>query len=466
MQIHLPLNGTGTVPQRLYRDLRSALAEGRLTPGERLPPSRALAAELGIARQAVVDTYERLVAEGFFEARRGAGTFVRRLPPVVDGESAEPGVGPGRHWRPLSVWGDREAPRRYNFAGGVTDRRLLPMTDWRRAVMRALREEAQDRTLQGECQGYIGLREGISHYLGYSRGLPCAAGEVMVTQGAMQGMDLLSRVRIEPGAVVAVEEPGYPPARWVFESHGARVVGVPVDEQGLCVDQVPESASMIYVTPSHQFPLGMPMTLERRLQLLDFVHGRDVLIVEDDYDGEFRFDGRSLEALKSLDRHQQVAYLGSFSKVLHADLRLGYMIMPKGLQPALRQAKSLTDGRAPNLMQKALANLIQEGAFARHLRRMQRLYQRRRQRLLAALAQRPDLWECLPQVAGIHPALAFRQSVDKLEARLLGAGINAEDLSDFHASSEGTKGLLIGFGMIDDEDIEVGVRALARALSA
>ncbi|AFT68796.1 Aminotransferase, classes I and II superfamily [Alloalcanivorax dieselolei B5] len=466
MQIHLPLSGTGTVPQRLYRDLRLALAEGRLAPGERLPPSRALAAELGIARQAVVDTYERLVAEGFFEARRGAGTFVRRLPPVVTGEQVEPGVGPGRHWRPLPVWGDREAPRRYNFAGGVTDRRLLPMTDWRRAVMRALREEARDRTLQGECQGYLGLREGISHYLGYSRGLPCAADEVMVTQGAMQGMDLLSRVRIVPGAVVAVEEPGYPPARWVFESYGARVVGVPVDEQGLCVDQVPEAASMIYVTPSHQFPLGMPMTLERRLQLLDFVRGRDVLIVEDDYDGEFRFDGRSLEALKSLDRHQQVVYLGSFSKVLHADLRLGYMIMPKGLQAALRQAKSLTDGRAPNLMQKALANLIEEGAFARHLRRMQRLYQRRRQRLLEALAQRPDLWNCLPQVAGIHLTLEFRQSVDKLEARLLGAGINAEDLGGFHASSEGTKGLLIGFGMIDDEDIEVGVRALARALSA
>jgi len=466
MRLHLPLEGEGSLRHRLYRDLREALKRGGLHLGERLPPSRELAGHLGVGRKTVVEAYEQLVAEGFFHTRPGSGTFVARLPPATEsGRPDAPGPGPGNHWRPGSVWGGRQTPHYFNFAGGVTDRRRLPHGDWRRALSRALRQQEGDTSLYGDPAGDEGLRRAITHYLAYSRGLPCAAQDLLVVQGAQQGLDLLARVRVAPGDVVAVEEPGYPPARAVFEARGARVVGVPVDEQGLRVDRLPASVSLIYVTPSHQFPLGMPMGLQRRLALLDFARRHDALVVEDDYDGEFRFQGRALDALKSLDRHQQVAYLGSFSKVWHADLRLGYLVMPAGLAPALRQARTFSDGYPPALTQRALALLMENGAFARHLRRMQRLYERRRSRLLTALQQASRSWTPLPQVAGLHLAVRFEQWVPALPEKLAAANISAQDLGSFyrHAGAAGT-GVLLGLGMIEESLIDDGVDALAACL--
>ncbi|HEX5678470.1 MAG TPA: PLP-dependent aminotransferase family protein [Alcanivorax sp.] len=464
MRLHLPLDGTGPLRQRLYRDLREALKQGRLKFGEKLPPSRELAESLGIGRKTVVEAYEQLTAEGFFMARSGSGTFVCRLPPADEPEPPVPGPGPGSHWRPLPAWVGQEAPRRFNFAGGVTDRRWLPHEEWRRALLQALRDDARDTRLYGDPCGDQDLRRAIAHYLAYSRGLPCAADDILVTQGAQQGLDLLARVRIAPGDTVAVEEPGYPPARAVLEARGARVVGVPVDDQGLRVDRLPSPVSLIYVTPSHQFPLGMPMGLERRLELLAFARRNRALVVEDDYDGEFRFEGRALDALKSLDRNQQVAYLGSFSKVLHADLRVGYMVMPLGLAAALRQAKVFNDGYSPVLTQRALALLMESGAFARHLRRMQRLYLRRRHRLITALEAARAPWTVLPQVAGLHLAVRFNQPVDGLAEKLAEAEIGALDLGMFHHPARQGSGVLLGLGMIDEASIEAGVDALAGCL--
>lgn len=439
--------------------------DGRLAAGEALPASRVLAAELGVGRQTVVDAYERLIAEGFFEARRGSGTFVSAsLAGLPGGEGPAPAaIGPGKHWPLFPDWGGGER-RRFNFAGGVTDRRLLPWAAWRAAVQRALREQARDRTLYADPQGHGSLRSGIADYLGYSRGLPCRAAEILVTQGAQQGLDLLARVRLAPGDVVALEEPGYPPARAAFEARGARLVEIPVDEQGLCVERLPADARLVYVTPSHQFPLGMPMSLERRLALLEFARGRDLLIVEDDYDGEFRFDGRALDALKSLDRHGQVAYLGTFSKVWNADLRLGYLVMPAGLKKALIQARGLSDGAGTALTQIALAHFIHDGDFARHLRRLQRRYEKRRAALLAALGRHPDLWTVRPQVAGIHLAICFRQPVAGLRERLAAASVSAEPMDAFYRGEPDPDGLVLGFGVLDDEDIEAGVAALAGAI--
>lgn len=464
MHLHLPLDGTGPLRQRLYRDLRDALKQGRLKLGERLPPSRELADALGIGRKTVVEAYEQLTAEGFFMARSGSGTFVCRVPPAGEPEPAVPGPGPGSHWRPLPAWGGREAPRRYNFAGGVTDRRWLPHAEWRRMLLRALREGGRDTTLYGDPAGDEDLRRAIAHYLAYSRGLPCEADDILVTQGAQQGLDLLARVRVAPGDTVAVEEPGYPPARAVFEARGARVVGVPVDDQGLRVDRLPSPVSLIYVTPSHQFPLGMPMGLARRQELLAFARRNGTLVVEDDYDGEFRFEGRPLDALKSLDRNQQVAYIGSFSKVLHADLRVGYLVMPSGLAGALRQAKVFNDGYPPVLIQRALALLMESGAFAHHLRRMQRLYQRRRHRLITALENASAPWTVLPQEAGLHLAVRFHRPVEALTDKLAQAGVGALDLGLFHHPERPGLGVLLGLGMIDEARIDAGVDALAGCL--
>ncbi|MCC4309901.1 PLP-dependent aminotransferase family protein [Alcanivorax marinus] len=465
MQIHLSLDGAGGLGQRLYEGLRRALLDGQVSVGERLPPSRVLAAELGVSRRLVVEAYERLVAEGFLGATPGRGTFVERVPPPLPREADRAGPGPGAHWRPPLAWGGRLAPGRHNFPGGVTDRALLPWAAWRRAMMAALREASRDIGFYGDPRGEASLRLAIARYLGYSRGLACDSDAVLITQGAQQGLDLLARVRVAPGDTVAVEEPGYPPARAVFEARGARVVPVPVDEQGLCVDALPPEASVVYVTPSHQFPLGMPLSLERRLALLAFARRHDALVVEDDYDGEFRFEGRPLDALKSLDREGRVAYLGSFSKVLHADLRLGYLVMPPGLAPALPGARAFSDGYPPLVTQRALARLMIDGDFARHLRRMQRLYTIRRRRLGEALAARPDLWTPLPQVAGIHVALRLAAPVPDLPARLAAAEIRANPLAPFHMGEAAHDGLLLGFGVIDGDAIDRGVAALAEAVA-
>ncbi len=465
MQIHLSLDGAGGLGQRLYESLRRALIDGQVPPGQRLPSSRVLAAELGVSRRLVVEAYERLVAEGFLGGAPGRGTFVLRVPPPLPREAERPGPGPGAHWRPLPDWGGRRTPGRHNFPGGVTDRTLLPWAAWRRAMMAALREASRDIGLYGDPRGEASLRLAIARYLGYSRGLACDGESLLITQGAQQGLDLLARVRVAPGDTVAMEEPGYPPARAVFEARGARVVPVPVDEQGLCVERLPDAASLVYVTPSHQFPLGMPMSLERRLALLAFARRHDALVVEDDYDGEFRFEGRPLDALKSLDREGRVAYLGSFSKVLHADLRLGYLVMPPGLAPALLQARAFSDGYPPLVTQRALARLMIDGDFARHLRRMQRLYTARRTRLGDALAAYPALWTPLPQVAGIHVALCLRSPVADLSARLAAADIRANPLAAFYAGEPSLNGVLLGFGVIDGEAIDRGVAALAEAVT-
>ena len=325
------------------------------------------------------------------------------------------------------------------------------------------RSLAADTTLYGDPVGQPALRAGIADYLGYSRGLPCRPESVLVTQGAQQGLDLLARVRVGPGDLVAVEEPGYPPARAVFEQRGATVVGVPVDEQGVCVDRIPERATLVYVTPSHQFPLGMPLGLSRRLALLERANRHDWLIVEDDYDGEYRFEGRPLEALKSLDRDQRVAYLGTFSKVLHPALRLGYVVMPEGLRQALTGARRLADGYGGDLNQRALAHLIGQGDFARHLQRMQRIYQRRRDALREALAAHPERWRPLPALAGIHLAVRLRDPALDWRRRLASADATVLALDDFY-QGEAPPGLLLGFGALPDSAVGPGVDALAWAL--
>ena len=462
MQLHLTLSGEGPLRTRLYRDLRNALLDGRLQQGERLPPSRILAAELGISRQLVVEAYERLIAEGFLVSRPGSGTFVEQLPPARENTVTPAGVSPGDHWPIRPLWGNAPA-RRYNFAGGVTERSQLPWQAWRRCMQQAMRDEQAESRLYGDPQGDLRLRRGLADYLGFSRGLPCESEQLLITQGAQQGLDLLARVRLAPGDVVALEDPGYPPARFVFEAAGARLVSVPVDEEGICVDRIPADARLVYVTPSHQFPLGMPMSLSRRLALLELARQQDMLIVEDDYDGEYRFAGRPLEALKRLDHHQQVAYLGTFSKVLHASFRMGYMVMPDGLRDALLQAKFLADAYSNALTQRALGHLIEQGDFARHLRRMQRRYAVRRNRLLAALEAVPD-FQVLPQMAGLHVAVGTPADPATMMVSLEREQVMATPLSVLYAQLPAMNGALLGFGGLADDTIEEGVSALVRAL--
>lgn len=471
MELHLALNGRQDLAGQVYRQLRTAILEGRLAAGDRLPPLRALAERLAVSRKTVGEAYERLAAEGFLQGRVGSGTYVSSvLAPAERPPAASAGLRANPRWQALAASWQMpvQQPARYNLAGGTTDKRRFPFDVWRACLHRALRLQARRPAFYAEALGYPELRLAIARYLAINRAVRCDWNDILVSQGAQQAIDLLARVMLLPGDLAVVEEPGYPPVRKAFEAAGARVVGVPVDAEGLRVDCLPAQARLVYVTPSHQFPLGQPMSLARRLQLLEWARGRQALIIEDDYDGEYRFDGRPLESLQSLDREGRVAYVGTFSKTLFPELRLGYLLMPAALRGELRVAKQLADQHSESLQQLALAHFISSGAFAKHTRRLQREYAQRRQRLLSRLAGDLAPWlEALPAVAGMHLAARLRQprNLVRLCAELERRGVFLISLAPFYAEGPAMAGLLFGFGAIETADIDPALDILHELLS-
>ncbi|WPC05023.1 PLP-dependent aminotransferase family protein [Pseudomonas benzenivorans] len=470
MELHLALDGRQDLAGQLYRQLRAAILDGRLAAGDRLPSMRFLAERLAVSRKTVGEAYERLVAEGFLQARVGSGTYVSsQLAPVEHPPMPTAALQANPRWRAIAAGWRMPAhrPARYSFAGGTPDKRRFPFDAWRTCLQRALRLQARSPAFYAEALGNPELRLAISRYLAINRAVRCHWQDILVSQGAQQAIDLLARVMLTPGDLAVVEEPGYPPARLAFEAAGARVLGVPVDREGLRVDCLPEQAKLVYVTPSHQFPLGQPMSLPRRLALLEWARRRQALIIEDDYDGEYRFDGRPLESLQSLDREGRVAYIGTFSKTLFPELRLGYLLMPAALRGELTVAKQLADQHSESLQQLALAHFIGSGAFAQHTRRLQREYARRRQLLLRRLAGDLAPWlEALPAVAGIHLAARLRQPLDctRLCAQLAERGVLLLDLAPFYAEGPGMPGLLFGFGAIEAQDIDPALDILHELL--
>jgi len=470
LELHLALNGRQDLAGQLYRQLRTAILDGRLAAGDRLPPMRFLAERLQVSRKTVSEAYERLAAEGFLQGKVGSGTYVNaHLSPAEPPSTASAALRANSRWQTLATK-PRMPPQlavRYNFAGGTTDKRRFPFDAWRACLLRALRLQARSPAFYAETLGYPELRLAISRYLAINRAVRCDWNDILVSQGAQQAIDLLARVMLEPGDLAVVEEPGYPPVRRVFEAAGARVLGVPVDDEGLRVDCLPVEAKLVYVTPSHQFPLGRPMSLKRRLELLEWARSRQALIIEDDYDGEYRFDGRPLESLQSLDREGRVAYIGTFSKTLFPELRIGYLLMPAALRAELTMAKQVADQHSENLQQMALAHFISNGEFAKHTRRVQREYAQRRQRLLSRIAGDLSPWlEALPAAAGIHLAARLRRPLDtaQLCAQLAERGILLMDLAPFYAEGPPMPGLLFGFGAIETVDIDPALDILRELL--
>ncbi len=467
MELHVSLAGRGDLASRIYRQLHDAILDGRLRPGERLPPTRELAARLDVARNTVSVAYERLVAEGFLVARVGAGTFVHDAPVA----STRPRAAPVGSVRPRPVWssvtlsstgGPRPA---YDFRLGTPDADLFPLATWRRLVAGELRASAIKAAGYGDPAGHPGLREAIARYVGVSRSVRASTEDVLVTQGAQQAIDLVSRVLIEPGDRVAVEEPGYPPARQLFHSQGARVAGVPVDDEGLVVEAIPADARLIYVTPSHQFPLGIPMSLARRAALLDWAAGHGAVIVEDDYDSEFRFTDRPLEPLQSLDRTGHVIYVGTFSKTLLPMLRLGFLVAPASIHAALRAAQQLTIWHAEYATQAALARFIDSGELPRHIRRATRVYAARHALISAALSEIPYL-DPIPSAAGLHLCARLNAPID-LGAALTRArehGVAVESLASYGFGERRQVGLALGYGAIPTDRVATGLALLAEAM--
>jgi GntR family transcriptional regulator/MocR family aminotransferase len=312
------------------------------------------------------------------------------------------------------------------------------------------------------------LREAIAHHVAISRGLRVIADDVIVTSGAQQAIDLIAHVLAAPGDRVAVEDPGYGPPRRLFSALGLQVHGVPVDAEGLVVDAIPADTRLVYVSPSHQFPLGMSMSLERRLALLEWARHTGAAIIEDDYDSEFRFGGRPIEPLHLLDAGTRVIYVGSFSKTMLPTLRLGFIVAPTSLRDALISAKFLADWCSPPATQAALARFIKDGLFARHIRRTRTIYEARH-RLIVDILNRTfgDELDVVPSWAGLHvAALARNASIEQIDAavrRASAAGVECTALSMYAVNERRLSGLLLGYGAIATERIEEGLALLRRA---
>jgi GntR family transcriptional regulator/MocR family aminotransferase len=467
VDLHLSLTRTGRLQSEVYQQLRQAILDGRLRPGEALPATRELAGRLEVGRNTVVGAYQRLAAEGFLVGRMGAGTFVA-APSHVLGRRAPSGavLRPRRAWLSLA---EAPAPRPqvpFDFSLGAPDPGLFPWDEWRRLMSRQLRGR---RLVAGypPPEGDARLRAAVARHVGLSRAVRADADDVLVCAGAQQAFDLIGRVLVEPGECVAVEDPGYPPVRQALQMLGARVVPVPVDAEGLEVERLPRDARLVYVTPSHQFPLGTPMSLARRLALLAWSERHGAAIVEDDYDSEFRFDGRPLDPLQSLDRSGRVLYVGTFSKVLLPTLRLGFVVAPASLMPSLRAARRLADSHGPLEMQRALAELLEDGFFVRHLRHLHREYRTRRDRLVAAIDRElAGALVRLPGAAGLHLSARCRDDTIDADAwarTALEAGVAIESLAVYHRRDAGS-GLAFGYGLIPVARIDEGVARLAACL--
>ncbi|HEV3357342.1 MAG TPA: PLP-dependent aminotransferase family protein [Pseudonocardiaceae bacterium] len=464
MDFQITVGERGDRATRIYQQIREAILDGRLRADEQLPPSRELAARLLVSRNTVALAYERLTAEGFLTSKVGAGTFVSNTP-RTRGRTAPAGTGV----RPRAQWADAEifaqpgpVEPRFNFGVGMPDPKLFPWDTWRRLVSQVLRPTTLCASGYDEPAGHAGLRAAIARYIGVSRSVRAAAADVLITRGAQQALDLIGRVLIDPGDVVAVEEPGYPPARALFASLGAKVLGVPVDEEGIVVRSIPRTARLVYTTPSHQFPLGTAMSLPRRAALLTWAELHDAVVIEDDYDSEFRFADRPLEPLQSLDRTGRVIYVGSFAKTLLPMLRIGFLVAPESLRTALHAAKQLTDWHNELVGQVALARFIDEGLLARHVRKATREYAQRRAAITGILTQDfADWFDIVPSSAGLHLCAPVRPhaSIDvaSVAAQARQAGIAVDELARYG----GGPGLVFGYGGISRVDIPTGLARLA-----
>lgn len=444
----------------LQQQLREAILEGRLVTGFRLPPTRELAQLLGLARTTVVVAYDMLVAEGYACARQGDGTFVQSL------RRTSQRLHRPAPREPVANDGAGAAPR-FDLRLGSPDTRSFPFDVWRRLAAKAWRTSAGHAYEAADPSGFAPLRDAIVRHASASRAVSCNADDIVVTAGAQQAFDLLARVLTGTGTVVAVEDPGYRPARQAFAAAGARIVGVPVDNEGIVVDRIPHAARLVCVTPSHQFPLGVSLSPQRRGALLEFARRHDAIVVEDDYDCEYRYDNRPLDALQTL-APGRVCYVGTFSKTMFPALRLGFAVVPQPWRQRLLALRSVADGFGAPAPQWALAEFIREGHLRRHVRRMQRLYAQRRSLLLAGLCDGlQDRIEVLPGSAGLHFSVRARVPVDwhHVARRAAELDIALEPCARHAIRLRADDRCAVGFGLLREEQIATVVDRLRSILA-
>lgn len=474
----LPARGaTSELWRWLYEGLRAAILDGRLRPGTKLPSSRQLAAQYQVSRGTVTMAFEQLLTEGYTQAQTGSGTFV-----AVQAERPKP--------KGSRVEMDQQLSRRAAedlhdveilpapkagaraFRGFEPAIDLFPSELWARVASRVLRKAPRSLYGQGDAAGYTPLRRVISEYVGAARGVRCLPEQVLVTSGTQQALDLLGRLLIEPGDVVWVEDPGYPPVRQALRNHGGRVIAMPVDAQGLVVEAAiakAPRAKLAYVTPANQFPLGVTMSAERRIELLRWARASRAWIIEDDYDAEYRYFGRPVASLESLDDHGSVIYVGTFTKMLFNALRLGFMVLPDRLVEPFARARSIIDRHPPTLDQAILAEFISEGHFGRHVRKMRQAYADRMEVLVeAADKQLKGLMQVDRCEAGMRTIgwLKSGRQDQRVAERAKQRGLEVIALSSFAVEASQSPALILGFGGVPPRELRRGVQVLSEVLGS
>jgi len=461
--------------RQVYDQWRSAILARRFRRGERVPSTRAFADSHGVSRVTVTAAYDQLIAEGYFETRRGAGTFVSSelpddaLRPVhvaTTGTSAARPIRLSAYARRLSTI--RQLPsssRALNLSNVSPDMSLFPFSLWRRLIARHLRDRTSDMfTHRASPAGLLRLREVIATYLGRARAVHCSPEQVVIVSGSQQALDLCARLLLDEGDEVAVEEPGYPGARQLFLAHGAKLRSLPVTDAGVFVGALGRNTRLVHVTPSHQFPIGISMSLTRRLELLDWVRTHGAVVLEDDYDSEYRYSGPPLPAMHGLAGGGAVIYIGTFSNVMFRGLRIGYLVVPDDLIMPFSTAKWMADRHTPLIEQAALADFISEGHLERHVRRMRRIYKRRRDVMLDALHRHfGERAVVRGDAAGLHMTVRFA-GLPQLGHRAQQRGVHISS-SEIYYSSLRRRGAaneyILGFSAVSERTIREAVRLLA-----
>jgi len=487
IKLDLKPRGSRDASRTLHQELRAAILGGRLAAGMKLPATRRSTAFFGVSRNTAAEVYERLVAEGHAVSRRGAGTYVAERALAAASARVINVAGAAQRlnefWlRPevtaaMGFWQDSlESPSvrkgLVDFRPAMVDSRLFPLDVFRRVSAKQWRglerKPASYKSPQGN-QGHYHLRKAIIKHIALTRAVACQTEDILVTSGAQQAFDLLARALVTPHkTTVALEDPGYPPMRVAFAAAGAKLVPVGIDGEGLIIEQLPSDTRVICVTPSHQFPLGVTMSLRRRQALIEFARERGAIIIEDDYDGEFRYQGSPLPALRTAQAADVVFYVGTFSKCMLSALRLGFIVAPSWAMSTLTAAKNCLDWHCPTPIQSAVAGFIAEGHLTRHVRKMRDIYQQRRQLLLQLMQDKLKEWLLpIPSLYGMHiAALAYPGvELEAVEHALLQQQVKIHTLSRYFLGPQTQAGLVFGYGTVDLPEIRRGVSVLGKALN-
>jgi GntR family transcriptional regulator / MocR family aminotransferase len=471
--------------RQIFDELRNAILTGRLKPGTCLPSTRQLAAELNVSRNTVLSAYDQLLAEGYLEGVAGSGTFVARNLPE---ENLQPGPiaprGHDNHYQNRSPskrggklaailpdTGQGRLGKLIPFRNPIPELASFPFNIWSKLLARYSRNPSYDLLGYTYPAGYPRLRKAIADYLRSARGVRCDAEQVIVVPSSQIALDIIAHMLLDHGDTALIEDPGFFGARAVFGRAGIRITPIPIDEEGVSLSAIRKTrngARILYVTPSHQFPLGVTMSLARRLDLLEWARQTNAWIIEDDYDGEYRYTGRPIPSLQGLDGNERVIYIGTFSKVMFPSLRIGYLVVPRDLAEVFIKGRILVDTLSSTIPQVALADFIEDGHFARHIRRMRKLYAERQACLIAAIkAELSGLLEVEEREAGMHLIGWLPPGVDDRQASNAAWRYNliARPLSATSLRSLGRGALVLGYTGFNEQQLRLGVRRLRIALS-